>query len=168
MPVGNKRQTANLYHYTVGQHIIKIIEQGAILPATVGLPKGERPIVWFSSSPTWDETCNKGAVQNGQPILLTREQTAAEYGGLFRVIVLPDVAPYSWQRLRFLSKMHPAIADKLEETARAVGSNSDEWFGTFKSVTRDKWTAIETLVDEGWVSYDLPKSVAAESRLTRE
>ncbi len=146
------------YHYTVGQWIKAIIGEGIIRPATQWVPKGERPIVWFSSNPDWEQTANKGWLQNGVAITLTKEQTRKHAGGLFRIGVLNETAPYSWQKLRFLSKMHPAAADRLEEDARERGSNPNEWYGTFHAVTRDKWLVVEELTDEGWVSCDSPES----------
>ena len=146
------------YHYTVGQCIKAIIGEGIIRPATARVPKGERPIVWFSSNPDWEQTANKGWLQNRVAITLTKEQTRERAGGLFRIGVLNETAPYSWQQLRFLSKMHPAAADRLEEVARERGSNPDEWYGTFHAVTDDKWLVVQELTDEGWVSCASPKS----------
>lgn len=36
-----------------------ILADRTIRPATVGVPKAERPAVWFSLSNDWEETANK-------------------------------------------------------------------------------------------------------------
>jgi hypothetical protein len=145
-----------VYHYTVGAHIEDILRDGVIRPATANVPKGERAIVWFSSNPEWELTANKAWQEpSGEIRHLDKDETRAKGGGLYRIAVAANTAPYNWQRLRFLSKMNPRIADSLEETAREQGSNPDEWFGTFKPVTDDTWLAIEVLTDQGWESAGL-------------
>jgi hypothetical protein len=49
------------WHYTVGGHLKSIYTTGFIYPESMKLmsPCG-RPIVWFTSSPVWEETANKG------------------------------------------------------------------------------------------------------------
>ncbi len=59
-----------------------ILRDGFIKPATAGLPPGERPAVWFSSNPVWEETANKRAEFDGYLIPLNREQTALCGDGL--------------------------------------------------------------------------------------
>jgi hypothetical protein len=53
--------------------------------------------------------------------------------------------------------MHPTVADALEERGRKLGSNPDNWFGSFKPVTGDQWIAIEKLEDVGWVATSVEK-----------
>lgn len=55
-----------LWHYTIGQRIDSIIEDGMIKLATAFVPQNERPVVWCSFSPKWEETANKTYVKLGR------------------------------------------------------------------------------------------------------
>jgi hypothetical protein len=50
-----------LWHYTVRPHILSILSDGVIKPATAFVSRRERPIVWFSSNQNWEQTANKSA-----------------------------------------------------------------------------------------------------------
>ena len=48
------------WHYTHGLHARLIVNDGAIGAATRGMAGVERPAVWFSINPTWENTASKG------------------------------------------------------------------------------------------------------------
>jgi|HubBroStandDraft_4_1064222.scaffolds.fasta_scaffold49897_2 hypothetical protein len=141
-----------LYHYTVGDYMLKILASGVILPATKLVPKGERPIVWFSSNPVWEPTARKGDPRTRRSF--SKDETRERCHGLYRFTIDSEQTPvHAWKKLRLLSKMNPKVADGLESVAREDGANPDEWYGTFHAVERTKWTAVEKLTDAGeWVS----------------
>lgn len=134
-----------LYHYTKGYHIEEIIETGVIRPATLGVPEGERLVVWFSSNPVWENTVS---ATSGKEIL---EKMG---GGLYRIVVDTIQVPVkSWSELRFLAHMNPNHADRLEEIGKLCGADPSEWFGTFHPVPREKWEKVEYLKEEKWMLY---------------
>lgn len=45
-----------VWHYTTFSRLTRILLTGEIRPASAGVPEGERPIVWFSRNPVWEET----------------------------------------------------------------------------------------------------------------
>ena len=47
------------WHYTVTVRAALILAEGVIRPATVGVPDGEIPVVWFSTRQFWEPTANK-------------------------------------------------------------------------------------------------------------
>src|SRR5918912_908845 len=87
-----------LYHYTVGQYLPAIIESEEIRPATALIANGEKPAVWFSTNPVWEQTCNKlWQDSTGRIRGLNNRQTMEKCGGLVRIQIAPEAAPYTWQ-----------------------------------------------------------------------
>ena len=83
-----------LWHYTVGQRLRSILDTQEILLATKGIPQGEKPVVWLTTSPHWESTANKARQgPNGQPIIMSKGESAAYGEGLYRIEVLPEAAP---------------------------------------------------------------------------
>jgi hypothetical protein len=141
-----------LWHYTVGDKLRQILETGAILPATTYVPEGERPIVWFSLNLVWEPTANKGWRNvDGTISALDQSQTAERCGGLVRIGVAPETAPYDWHTLKQLSGMSSKTAQGLYRVAIQERARPGDWRGTFDPVPRSKWIAIEIFHDGGWV-----------------
>lgn len=150
-------EEARVYHYTIGAYLLPIIESDEIRPATAGVPAGERPAVWFSTNPEWEETANKMTARKGKGRVVvatkgTRESTAKGGGGLVRIAVRPEAAPFSWQDYRALSGVAKAHADSLENVARFDGANPDEWRVSFDPVPRSEWIDVEVWTAGAWVS----------------
>jgi CheY-like chemotaxis protein len=152
-----------LWHYTVGLHIHSILADGVIRPATAYVPRDQRPVVWFSSNPNWEETANKMIKQDGVLYALNKEETAETWGGLYRIGVLAETAPHNWENLVFLSNIPPAEARALKKVADQDGADPAEWFGTFDPVDSAKWVSVEKLVDGVWQAW----SEKEPSRVTK-
>src|SRR5437867_4326059 len=90
-----------VWHYTVQRHLPGIIASEEIRPATAGVPRGERPVVWFSANPEWEATANKDAlnVRTGMVERLSRERTHDLFG-LARIGVAPESAPHDWEAFK--------------------------------------------------------------------
>jgi hypothetical protein len=151
---------AVIWHYTIGKHMKSILADGVIKPATAGVARGQRPIVWFSANALWEQTANKMLEQGGKIILLNQEQTEKAGDGLYRIAVSLETAPHNWERLVFLSKMPPAEARSLEKVAADKGANHGEWFGTVHPVDRTKWVSVEKLVCGTWTPIESLNTVA--------
>lgn len=154
-----------LWHYTNGINLKRILEVKCIRPATTLVPKCERPVVWFSSNQEWEPTATALYVKKvvgGQTCLVPEEEAEAIVKGVWRIGVEQSTAPHGWERLVFLSHMHPAVARGLESAAKAHGADPSEWFGTFHPVTSDKWMAVQKRVDGMWC--DLEDLVEGEEK----
>jgi hypothetical protein len=145
-----------VYHYTVGNRLLPIIESGELRPATAGVPNGEKPAVWFSTNAEWEETANKMTARKvrGRVVvsLGTRESTERNGGGLVRIAVRPDSVPLGWADFRQLSGISGESAERLEEVARQAGSDPAEWRVSFDPVPRSEWVDVEVWTEAGWVS----------------
>ncbi len=142
------------WHYTTGQKVGLIFADRYIKPATAGVPRDERPIVWFTTSAAWEETANKGVMSTtGEVIRLTREQTELA-GGLFRFGVADDFPLHSFWRITRESKQDPRVTEELIESAVRWGSNPErDWWGTFHRVESAHWKTIELSTPDGWRNF---------------
>lgn len=143
-----------LWHYTTGDCLKRIIRDGEIRPATGLVPDGERPIVWFSRREDWEPTATKTLRGlDGTTRQATMDEMEQLGGGLARIGVLPDTAPYEWLRLKRLSGMSGGQARRLEKAALENRRRScpADWRGSFDPVPQSKWVAVEVLAHGKWV-----------------
>jgi hypothetical protein len=150
-----KRRALTKWHYTVGAKLTLILGDGMIKPATSGVPRGERPIVWFSTNQDWEPTADKSVMdEHGTLIHLDREKTAEMAGGLARISVAAETAPHDWQAIKELSGMTGWVAQGLYKTGIKKGSRPGDWWGSFDPVPRSKWLAIQVHRDGSWVNFE--------------
>lgn len=112
-----------LWHYTIGFHYERILAEGLIKPATAGIDPGERLIVWFSKNQIWEPTAQKGD--------FTKEEMHERLGGLIRIGVAPETAPYDWNAVKRLSGVSSRMANGMYWAGINHGSRPGDWRGTF-------------------------------------
>ena len=112
--------TANDYawHYTTGDNARKILDSGSIKGSHAFLPKGEHPIVWFSTHPIWEPTARKTWRRpDGSTVLLTFAGTVGLGGGGVRFGILKDrLLP--WLRLKAAANISRPMALGLKRVAK--------------------------------------------------
>jgi hypothetical protein len=155
------------WHYTVGEYLGSIYRDGLLYPELFVLP-GVRPIVWFTSSPVWEEMANKGYRDVDGMRCLTREETAALGGGLFRLGVSDDYSLHPYNQIMRESKMpklYPQMARAVLDASRRMGSDPiRDWWGTFRPVPREHWKTLEHFTNESWQLFtDVEKIVRGET-----
>jgi hypothetical protein len=142
-----------LWHYTTGLNFTGIAKSGVLRPATLHVPDGESPAVWFTASPRWEETANK-AVARGpgkMPRTLSREETERVANGLYRIGVAPETAPHPWHEYQRISGARSRMIKALERIAMRDGSNPrEDWFVSFRPVARRLWIAVEQWDGSAW------------------
>lgn len=139
--------------------MIRIIADGAIKPARAGVPKGERPAVWFSRRSTWEPTATKllfdsaaGDVRNA-----TVAEMLAAGGTLARIEVSPDAARHSWRDHLKLGHIDLRWADELEKVALKQGADPNDWRVSYHPVTLEKIIGVESSIDGvNWQSVMRP------------
>ena len=144
------------YHYTTISKIDSIIKSKVILQATANWDGNKKQqVVWLSTNPVWEETANK-AIQwpNGGRTPLDRAGTAKEAGGLVRIEVIPESAPYTFEEYVKIAKVSRKLRNSLISTAKKMGSNPDDWFISFEPVRMDDWVDIEIYnwATQSWMS----------------
>jgi hypothetical protein len=138
-----------IYHYTKAFHLPSILAHG-LRQSELFLTSGEKPILWFSTNPAWENT-----------VLMWRGRTLTEAhllmrdrGGLVRIVCDDSVAPHRWKELKGLALIPHRIATARYSTAISVGSRPGEWRGTFDVVPVAKFVAIEFYDGENWTSLN--------------
>src|SRR5437763_556017 len=110
------------WHYTTGDYLTQILESQVIHPATIGVPEGEKPCVWFSTHPEWEQTANKAVYIDGVRVPCTKDQTHMFGGGLKRIGVAEHTAPHAWRVFKRLSGASSKVATALYSQAIVLGA----------------------------------------------
>jgi hypothetical protein len=99
---------------------------------------------FFPANKLWGES-------HATAIVLTREQTQARCGGLFRIGVADDYSLLPWGELCRAAHMKVGDKRRLLRAARESGSDpQNDWWGTFEPVLAKDWTAVETFAENRW------------------
>jgi hypothetical protein len=154
------------WHYTWGLYMELIIRDGFIKPADAYVAPPERPIAWFTTSPNWEETANKGIRDRltGKERTLTREETEKFGRGLYRIGVSDDYPLKRFLRISRESKQDRKLTRALLETAQEQGSNPyADWWGTLNKVPSAHWKVIEIFTPEGWQMLTVEMLIPANS-----
>lgn len=135
----------NIFHYTAGTYISKIVASGVInLETDGGIPfNKQRPAVWCTFSNTWEPTCNKDMIKNGRRVALDKAGTARNAGGLYRIELKKDSAPFSWDEWKQKSNVREKHANALKKIAKSKGSDINLWRVSFEPIKSNKWLNIE-------------------------
>jgi len=142
-----------LWHYTTGQKLQGILKAGEIRPSTSHLDAGERPVVWFSSRPTWEPTATKCSV----PGKLGQLITAKAQDGLVRIAVPASAVPYTFQYVHLVAGTTPQTCAGLILAGLEMGADPNDWWFTPRPFPVALFRAIE-LYDFGpdqWRAVDI-------------
>lgn len=141
-----------IWHYTSSESFISIANDGLVLPTTLYVPAGERPIVWFSTEDFWEPTATKKCSLTGK--MLTLDEMLKHEVLPVRIGVNPTVAPHRWSDLKLLSGINPDTARALASSGKQMGANPSRWRGTFEAVPAEKWEAVEYYNGLCWRSHE--------------
>jgi len=142
------------YHYTTRVQLEQIMESEVIKLATAGLPKSEKAIAWVSSNQHWEQTASKGMTDfKGNNRWLTFEEQLDNFG-CARIQIEPDCL-IPWRKLKHLSKMHPLLANSLEDIGYEKGANPSDWYGSLSPIGINDWIKAEVYKNGEWVEYEV-------------
>ncbi|HEX8564651.1 MAG TPA: hypothetical protein VF648_03210 [Pyrinomonadaceae bacterium] len=151
--MSNKR----FWHYTPLINLSKIIESGHIKLSDALVPAWEKPAVWFSTNPFWENTCLKvRKTLFGMPFILTKKQMV-EKAGLGRIEVSPRAAPSSWEQFKKLSRISNKHIKQMLFFANQVQAKPSQWYCNFSPVGSEFWITIEEWSEERqkWLAITL-------------
>lgn len=114
-----------IYHYTKAVYLPSILTNG-LKQSDVGVNPPEKPVVWFTINPAWENT----VFAIDAPSLEKAHARMLGSGGLARIVCNDAVAPHTWKDLKELANIPSKIAISLYQSALAVSSKSSEWRGT--------------------------------------
>ena len=88
-----------IYHYTTGFAANKITADGEIKTTGLYICKNEKPAVWFSTNPNWDETVRK-SLTDKKTFDLVKNRVLAEK----QLIQIPDIGKITAYEIIRLSR----------------------------------------------------------------
>jgi hypothetical protein len=144
---------AVLYHYTTVEKLRSIIKSGGIRPSNARIEPSEKPVVWFSSRPTWEPTATKCPLTGKLGQLVT----ASAQGGLARISVPPDAAPYIFSQLPRVAGTTTATCIGLLVSGLDLGADPDQWRFTPEPVPVSLFHEVELFdfVHDMWRAVDM-------------
>jgi hypothetical protein len=128
-----------VFHYTTGLKLRSIINSGVIKPSTDHVPPAEKPVAWFSTSPTWEPTATKVPIP-GKPGQLV---TAKAQGGLVRIAVPTSSAPYRIQHLPKIAGTTLEAYAGLILSGLELGADPGAWRFTPTAVPSAHFPGVE-------------------------
>jgi hypothetical protein len=136
------------WHYTLGVHLLGILENGYILPQdTPDTPAAECPVAWFSLNQQHEPSALKRIQVNGvaQPATLAVMRQLGN--GVYRLGISPR-AVLGGEPLRREARISKARWAELIKQAKACGANAAQWYGSVDPVAASD-CVIEVLGDSG-------------------
>jgi len=168
------------WHYTTLASLQVILEDGFLEPSPlyddessaelIADSAKERPVLWFTSSPNWEETANKALRSLEGSRQLDREGTL-EYFGLARVGVSEGYPLEKFLRITRKSRQKKRLTNRLIRTAVEAGSNPHgDWWGTFERVYEKDWNVVQIYSAEkrGWEDSSELRLFEAVDRLIKD
>ena len=143
----------HVYHYTAGLKLKQILNSGAIKPTTAKIEPHEKPVAWFSISPEWEPTATKVPIPGKQGQLLT----AQAQGGLARITVPGNCAPYAFPQLPLIAGTKPSVCIGLLVAGLELGSDPNTWRFTPTPVPTAMFREVEffDFANDRWLAIDL-------------
>jgi hypothetical protein len=142
-----------VYHFTTGLKLRSIINSGGIKPTTAKIEPHEKPVVWFSTSPTWEPTATKVPIpgKHGQLI------TAKAQNGLVRITVPGNAAPFVIQQLPLIAGTSLTAYAGLLLAGLELGADPDTWRFTPTPVPTALFREVEfyDFATDRWLAVDL-------------
>jgi hypothetical protein len=151
------RSPAIAWHYTTGLKAQHIFNDARLKLETGPVSSGERPALWFTASDAFEPTAFQ-AIQRPDGTtheITTVAEQAAVGQGLVRIAVRTNrLHPYSaWVEK---SGVHPLMQMGMELAAGKAGSNTADWWVSFKTIKAEAWERIEVSADGStWSELDL-------------
>jgi hypothetical protein len=124
-----------LYHYTSGFSLACILCAGSIQPSRWSTAAEERPAVWLTFDPEWEET-----------VAGTSDWLGCDWGK-WRIAVNSQCGVLTVEKWKIRSRCPPATAKYIEKNPR-----SHLWRAQFKPIRHDDWNRIERLDGSVWSS----------------
>ena len=141
------------YHFTTGLKLRQIINSGCIKPTTAKIEPHEKPVAWFSTSPTWEPTATKVPIPGMQGQIMT----AKAQGGLVRITVPGTSAPYVFPQLPLIAGTKPSVCIGLLVAGLELGADPDNWRFTPAPVPTVLFREVEfyDFASNRWLAVDL-------------
>jgi hypothetical protein len=139
------------YHYTTHVHLALIKEEGKLRSTAKLLDPGEKPVVWASLNPLWEETARKSIFYRGEQTPPLRHDEMLDLGIIPIRIELNPVLPFvTWEEFKRISGITETSALRLEHIAILWKANPQEWLASFQPIIPALWLQVEYWNGQIW------------------
>lgn len=155
------------YHYTKGCHLAKIVNEGIIRTSKTLIEKKEKPAVWLTKSPEWEQACNVGHVVTANELVSGQTYSSDEIEmvtcnddymkkemGMCRILISENISTISWAKFKHVSGISADVYHALDRISRNEGSPVNQWYCLFNGIPRRYWEGVEMFVDDQWIRWD--------------
>lgn len=134
-----------LFHYTSGARVNDIIKSGELKVSKAYLQQGERPTLWLSSEPIWDNSALKF-------INFKNKEEQHKDIGLGRVVV-PFINHFvTYGKWKHVSGVNPFFESM--EVLAFPDYDRGKWWASFKNIPIKDFLSIEIWDGDKWCYHD--------------
>lgn len=155
----NSNKNKMFFHYTTGNKISSILNDGLLRRSEILLFPNEKPVLWFSSNQDWENTTRKSigfVSEQGQYtkyLLDKKEQhkklTLVRFGLSFK-----DHRVNDWNTTCKKAKTPLMMKYGLEHTGIEMGGNPRQWYGVLCDLSVEELT-FQVWDGNEWVDKDI-------------
>ena len=149
-----------LWHYTFIQSFYNMTQDGVIkTSSTVRISEMEKPVIWLSSNPVWEETVRKALrdPETGEiSEALSRDELFQRGYPAVRIKTNSElVAVRSWRHFKKYSGIPKKEAKALAQVALKWGANPKEWWVSYEDIPLTSCLLpIEIWNGSKWIDID--------------
>lgn len=133
-----------LFHYTSEARVKDIIESGELKVSKAALHRNEKPALWLSSEPIWDESATKF-------LNFSSKENQFRHIGLGRIVVPFEHHFVTYAKWRHVSGVAPLLASK--ESLLFNSYDRSKWWASFQSIPESDFLSVEYWDGETWCDY---------------
>lgn len=180
-----RKNKAIVWHYTYSHNIKAILESGVLLPPCMtpgalqmelavkkeGIDpnsqeyKADAAMLLFSQREDWEPASYRAVNIGGMVHPLYKLEEYEAFGfDVFRIGVSRKHL-HSYMRLKEIVHLPDEMARNLDKTARAIGGNPFDWFGTNQPIPIGKWEDIQVydVATKTWKSIVVEEETEAQA-----
>jgi len=143
-----------LWHYTIDRHYNNIVKTGYIKQAVIGIDKDEKPAVWLSSNPDWENSVKKTLInqETGEVLKdLGRDELFKLSVDVIRLEVdSSKLRLFNWLQFKEVSGISEKSVRKLESLADEWKDNPLEWYACFEPIYEKDIIGVEVWIEKKW------------------
>jgi hypothetical protein len=149
-----------IYHYTVKEHLIKILDSGELIVSQWEKKNNVKPAaLWLSLNPVWEKTASKQVKENGNVRQLTKEEQHQNLGLIRFVLEFKKDTLCSWAKYKHKSNTPIQIYESMEQVGLKEGADPNEWYVSFKNIPVSNCISYQEWNGKEWVTIiDYTKS----------
>ena len=132
-----------LWYYTIQKDLPYLLATGEIMPVNKTVTQQEKPSVWISSNPVWENMSNRSYQEVDGTYRMGDMKTTYLRYGLVRIEIAPEAAVHNWRAYRRLSGVERKELRYLKRLGRQRKARRRDWRMSFVAIPAEQWLLIE-------------------------